>query len=71
MPRGRPVTADVKNNKGYFAEYYHKTNSEYTCICGCKYKLHSKRRHLLSKKHLDLIEFLKVKAELEQLKEQI
>lgn len=68
MPRGRPITANVKENPEYFNEYYHSTNKEHTCECGCNYLFHSKRRHMLSKKHLTLMEFKKVQAELDSLK---
>jgi hypothetical protein len=56
MPRGRPITSNVKENKDYFRNYYHETNEEFICECGCKCKLHSKRRHLLSQKHIQLME---------------
>jgi hypothetical protein len=68
MPRGRPITANVKENKSYFAEYYHKTNETHICECGCTYLLHSKRKHLVTKKHQDLIKFRETQAELENLK---
>jgi hypothetical protein len=71
MPRGRPITANVKENKEYFNEYYHKTNKEITCECGCKYLAHSKRKHLTTKKHLDLMETKTIKEELESLKQKI
>jgi hypothetical protein len=66
---GRNTTVNVKENKNYFNEYYHKTNMEYICECGCKYLLHSKRRHLMTKKHLDLMQFKNVQDELNKLKE--
>jgi hypothetical protein len=51
--RGRPLTMDVKNNKDYFKNYYHKTNEDLICDkCGACVKIHSLRRHLLSKKHI-------------------
>jgi hypothetical protein len=71
MPRGRPITSNVKENPEYFNEYYHNTNKEQLCECGCKYLFHSRRRHMLSKKHLNLIEFKKVREELESLKASI
>lgn len=61
---GRRITVNVKENKSYFAEYYHKTNMEHICECGCKYLLHSKRRHLMSKKHQDLMQFKNTQQEL-------
>lgn len=69
MPRGRPITANVKDNKEYFNEYYHSTNKQHICDCGTNYLIHSKRRHLLSKKHQVLMEFKNVRAELDSLKE--
>lgn len=69
MTRGRPITANVKENPEYFNEYYHSTNKQYTCDCGTNYLIHSKRRHLLSKKHLVLMNFKNVQAELDLLKE--
>lgn len=71
MTRGRPITANVKDNKEYFIEYYHKTNKESICECGCKYMSRSKSKHLKTKKHLDLIEFINNKKELESLKHNI
>lgn len=57
MPRGRPITVNVKEDKSYFAKYYHLTNEDHICECGSHYKLHSKRRHLLSKKHTTLMNY--------------
>jgi hypothetical protein len=55
-PVGRPKTKDVRNNKAqYFREYYNTTNEDMVCDCGCKYKSYSKRKHLLSKKHLEIM----------------
>jgi hypothetical protein len=58
MPRGRPVTHDVKNNRAeYFREYYHSTNAEHRCECGAIYLLNSKRKHLMTKKHAYYMEY--------------
>jgi hypothetical protein len=65
---GRKTTVNVKENKNYFNEYYHKTNELHTCECGCTYLLHSKRKHLVTKKHIDLMKFRETQAELEKLK---
>jgi hypothetical protein len=66
---GRNTTVNVKENKNYFAEYYHKTNEDHVCECGCKYLLHSKRKHLMSVKHITLMQFKNVQEELNKLKE--
>ncbi len=68
---GRKPTVNVKENRHYFAEYYHKTNKEHVCECGCKYLLHSKRRHMLSKKHIEIMEILKLRAEADELNSNI
>jgi hypothetical protein len=68
MPRGRPLTHDVKNNRAtYFREYYHKSNEEHVCECGAIYKLNSKRKHLMTNKHAHYMEFNKTKNELQKL----
>lgn len=60
MTKGRPLTMDVKNDKEYFKKYYHKTNEDYKCEeCGALFKLHSKRRHLMSQKHIYMSELLR------------
>lgn len=65
MPRGRPLTHDVKNNRAqYFREYYHSTNGEHICECGAMYLLNSKRKHLLTKKHTHYMELLNRNTEL-------
>ena len=65
---GRRITVNVKENKNYFAEYYHKTNEDCICECGSKILLHTKRKHLMTKKHKDIMEFKKVQEELNSLK---
>ena len=69
MPKGRPVTVNVKDNEAYFRDYYHKTNENYQCECGTKILLHTKAKHLKTRKHLDLLEFRKAQDELRALKE--
>lgn len=56
--RGRPLTEDVKNNKDYFKNYYHKTNEDFVCECGTCVKIHSLRKHLVSKKHIYFTKFI-------------
>ena len=51
MPAGRPITENIKENKDYFKEYYHKNNSDITCECGQFIKLRSLYQHKKSKKH--------------------
>lgn len=68
MPRGRPVTSNVKENPNYFNEYYHSNNKECTCECGNNYFYFSRHRHMLSKKHLNLIKFKKLQEEIDALK---
>ena len=48
---GKPITVNVKEDPEYFKKYYHSTKEDYICECGCVINNHSKRRHLLSKKH--------------------
>jgi len=68
MPRGRPLTHDVKNNRAqYFREYYHSSNEEHICECGAMYKLNSKRKHMLTKKHNYYMELLNRNKELQEL----
>jgi hypothetical protein len=63
MPRGRPLTVNVKEiGKKYFTDYYHATNEDVQCECGCLVKSHSKRRHMLSKKHIQLTNYIQSKA---------
>jgi hypothetical protein len=65
MKRGRPLTHDVKNNRAtYFREYYHSSNEEHICECGAMYKLNSKRKHMLTKKHTHYMELLTHRKEL-------
>jgi hypothetical protein len=58
MPKGRPLTHNAKNNKQYFVDYYHKTQEDVICECGSHIKLHSKLRHLNTKKHIQIIELI-------------
>ncbi len=51
MPRGRPITANLKEDPEYFEKYYHTTKEDYICECGSFINSHSKRKHLMSKKH--------------------
>jgi hypothetical protein len=69
MPRGRPITHNVKANKNeYFREYYHSSNGEYICECGVRCLLNSKRKHLMSKKHAHYMELKNTKDELNEMK---
>jgi len=68
---GRNITVNVKDNKNYFNEYYHSHNKECICECGTSYLYYSKSRHLLSKKHQNLLELKKVQTELDYLKKSI
>lgn len=65
--KGRPITHDVKNNETYFVDYYHKTQQDIICECGSKCKLHSKNKHLKSKKHIQVIELINKLKEKEEL----
>ena len=58
MPRGKPITVNVKENEEYFKNYYHNTKADYTCQCGALINNHSLRKHLLTQKHIRIIELL-------------
>ena len=51
IPRGRPISVDVKNNKQYFKDYYHPTNKEVLCECGQHVKSKTMYKHKMSSKH--------------------
>lgn len=68
---GRNTTVNVKENPNYFNEYYHSHNKECICECGSSYLYYSKHRHLLSKKHHNMLELKKVQTELDTLKKSI
>ncbi len=62
MPVGRPLTINYKEDDEYFKKYYHYTKTDHTCECGSLINNHSLRKHLMTKKHLrvmDLLEKLK------------
>ncbi len=56
--KGRPLTHNAKENKQYFVDYYHKTQQDIVCECGAHCKLHSKLKHLKSKKNIQVIELM-------------
>jgi hypothetical protein len=63
--KGRPLTHNVKENKQYFLDYYHKTNEDIICECGSHVKSHSKLKHLKSKKHIQVMELINKIKDLE------
>jgi hypothetical protein len=65
---GRKLTVNVKENQKEYMKKYFQDNKEMTaCDCGCIIDKYSMRRHLLSKKHVQLIEYNKKIKELENL----
>ena len=55
MPKGRPLTYDAKNNKQYFVDYYHKTQEDIVCECGCSIRRSDISKHKKTKKHIKLM----------------
>ena len=64
-PRGRPISVDVKNNKDYYAKYYHLSNIDIICECGQHLKSRGLYKHKKSLKHEYLMENLKYKKLIE------
>lgn len=62
--RGRKPTVNVKDNKNYYNEYYHKTNKLVKCTCGQDIFSRSLRVHQKSKRHGKLTELLKDRKDL-------
>lgn len=52
------MTHNVKENKEYFSDYYHKTNRPYQCECGAVITYNTRYHHLRTKKHEQLIGFI-------------
>ena len=56
--RGKPKTKDVKNNPSYFRDYYNQTKRKIRCECGHIINHFSKLKHLKSKKHFEIMNFI-------------
>lgn len=65
---GRKLIYNVKENKNEYMKKYFQDNKEMTtCECGCTIDKYSMRRHLLSKKHIQVMEYINKIKELENL----
>jgi len=64
--RGRKLTVNVKENKNYYNEYYHRTNKLVKCTCGQDIFSRSLRVHQKSRRHSKLTDLLKGKNDLEE-----
>jgi len=58
MPSGRPITENVKENKNYMIDYYYSHKKIIKCDCGVHIDKSSMNRHLMTKKHINTMEYL-------------
>jgi hypothetical protein len=60
--RGRK-THEVRDNKAYFTEYYHKKNTHIICECGLTITSFYKNKHKKQKIHNYLMENIRLREE--------